>query len=284
MFKLVKFTSGNVVNNEKKITKDIVEKYGNINNSEIAENNIEISKRMDNVQFLCSSIVGWLNANPGKNLLDLEKRFRFLNNGIYLIPRESDSKDSKIFSLPKFEKQEKYYISVILSDDIDIKNYYDENNVDREKILRRLPRTGILFPNDVDVNKLLGYKKSKLDDLELKHKLMYNFTRLERKLEDPSVELENNINDAIKIHKKNPDQSLIAKFNETDGDVIVGYSMSEEKDGEIKDTLISYIGHYIKLFNVNGEVQKKYQLVDIRDKSTWKWISDKQAENKQVEK
>ena len=127
MFKLVKFTSGNVVNNEKKITKDIVEKYGNINNSEIAENNIEISKRMDNVQFLCSSIVGWLNANPGKNLLDLEKRFRFLNNGIYLIPRESDSKDSKIFSLPKFEKQEKYYISVILSDDIDIKNYYDEN-------------------------------------------------------------------------------------------------------------------------------------------------------------
>ena len=152
MFKIVKFVSFDLVDNDKKLLDNIVNNFGNINNSDIAENNIELAKKMDNVEYLCSSIVGWLNANTDKNLLDLEKKFRFLNNGIYLIPRESEDENNKIFSIPNFNKKEKYYLSVIINNEIDIIKYYDEIGVNSEKILRRLPRTGLLFPKDVDIN------------------------------------------------------------------------------------------------------------------------------------
>ena len=95
MFKIIKFVCFDLVDNNKEFLDNIKNTFGNISNSSIAENNIEIAKQMDNIKFLCSSIVGWLNANTDKNLLDLEKKFRFLNNGIYLIPRESNDEKSE---------------------------------------------------------------------------------------------------------------------------------------------------------------------------------------------
>ena len=266
MFKIVKFVSFDLVDNDKKLLDNIVNNFGNINNSDIAENNIELAKKMDNVEYLCSSIVGWLNANTDKNLLDLEKKFRFLNNGIYLIPRESEDENNKIFSIPNFNKKEKYYLSVIINNEIDIIKYYDEIGVNSEKILRRLPRTGLLFPKDVDINKLLNYKNSKLNELETKHKLIYNFCKLEKKLFDPALILENDIKEYIKENNKNPDQKIIASFDEINDDIIVGYGVTVEENNEKRDEFISYIGHYIKQTkDKDGNIEKQYQLVDIRD-------------------
>ena len=304
--KIIKIVNVDLVNDNspKNYLSEKITEYGNFTNKEIAENNLTLSKEINDIEFVCSSIIAWLRACPDKNLCDLEKRFRFLNNGIYLIPSIDDDPDNNIiYSLPNFDKKVKFSLNITFSDNYDIKKEYHNRGTDLVNIYHNLTNTGISFPKDSNPKEILDNINKPLGNIKVKHKVMFNFTKFEKIFISPASEMEEHFNNAYKTHNQTPYNKVLKQINEQE--TIYGYVCKiknknneenkvnnknevnkenkinevnkENEENKENEVLISYLGHYVKNIEQDGKMVPNYQFVDVRDESSWVWNDEQES-------